>query len=467
MKVVIAGAGDMGNFIARYLLAEEHDIVVIDTDAARVRDMTDNESVAGFLGETTSLDVLKAVDMSNTDMFVSVTPNDEINILACFLADSLGVPTKIARIQNPNYLQENFLDLFHSNKIPVSDTISVVDKMLDVLQKEIDYSYFKISDIVNLCEGNIMFFSVYCDPNSVAHNRSIESLYQDLEEQHITFKVAGIYRNNNFNIVNDEEIIRQKDKLYIVADSKNIEAVYALFYNIGESEDIVLDTQQTNIVIAGDHSFIKQIAVELAQTYKKVKVVMNKEKSEVTLLAIELEKYNIELIIDDITKTGYREHYLSSPNDVIVTMYKNDNDNVLQALLLQSQKFTNIFCCLNSNLYVDFLYSHKINRVFIPDHFIMSSILANIRRGIIQNIFSLYNKVEIMEVSTSSNSNLIGKRIEDLELGGKMKILSLMDESTGHKIPLDPNTIIQSNNNVVFIIQRKHIKTLEDNVKYE
>lgn len=72
-----------------------------------------------------------------------------------------------------------------------------------------------------------------------------------------------------------------------------------------------------------------------------------------------------------------------------------------------------------------------------------------------------------MEVSTSNNSNLIGKRLEDLELGGKMKILSLTDEDTGHKIPLTPNTIIQSNNNAVFIIQRKHIKTLEDSVKYE
>ena len=97
MKVIVAGAGQVGFHIARQLAAEQHDVVVIDQSAELVRRVGDSLDVQAFVGFGSHPDVLQRAGAADVDMIIAVTAADEVNMVTCQVAHSLfNVPTTIA-----------------------------------------------------------------------------------------------------------------------------------------------------------------------------------------------------------------------------------------------------------------------------------------------------------------------------------------------------------------------------------
>ena len=90
----------MGYDVARMLSCEEHDVVVVDQDADAIRQVHEKLDVMAIVGNGTSSHVLDEAGIARANMLIAVTPVDEVNIIACMLADRLGVSTTIARVRS-------------------------------------------------------------------------------------------------------------------------------------------------------------------------------------------------------------------------------------------------------------------------------------------------------------------------------------------------------------------------------
>src|SRR5690554_852557 len=88
MKIIILGAGSVGISVAESLLSEQNDIVVIDIDSKRLRDLQDKLDVATVVGHASYPHILRKAGAEDADMIIAVTDNDEINMIACQLAYS-------------------------------------------------------------------------------------------------------------------------------------------------------------------------------------------------------------------------------------------------------------------------------------------------------------------------------------------------------------------------------------------
>lgn len=103
MKIVIVGDGKVGNALARQLSSENHDITMIDKNAARLNDSVDRLDIMGVVGNGASIPVLQEADTGHCDVLIAAASLDEANLLSCVCGRHLGVPRTIARVRNPEY----------------------------------------------------------------------------------------------------------------------------------------------------------------------------------------------------------------------------------------------------------------------------------------------------------------------------------------------------------------------------
>jgi len=106
MKIVIVGCGKVGTALARRLCEEGHNITVVDTDAARIQQITEALDVLGVVGNGSSYLALAEAGMDTADVLIAVTGSDELNLLCCMFAKKEGHCQSVARVRNPAYANE-------------------------------------------------------------------------------------------------------------------------------------------------------------------------------------------------------------------------------------------------------------------------------------------------------------------------------------------------------------------------
>ena len=104
MKIIIAGAGEVGRHLAKMLSKENQDVTLIDQDQTRLDVIDATYNLMTWNGNTYSFSSLKDVGVSDTDLFIAVTPFETNNITSCAIAKSLGASKTVARIDNSEFL---------------------------------------------------------------------------------------------------------------------------------------------------------------------------------------------------------------------------------------------------------------------------------------------------------------------------------------------------------------------------
>lgn len=109
MKIIIAGAGEVGTHLAKMLSNESQDIVLIDNDQQKLDNIDQHYNLMTLCGSTSSFDTMRAAGISDADLYIAVTPFETRNITSCSIAKKLGVRKTVARINNFEFLRkENF-----------------------------------------------------------------------------------------------------------------------------------------------------------------------------------------------------------------------------------------------------------------------------------------------------------------------------------------------------------------------
>ncbi len=114
MKIIIAGAGDVGTHLAKMLSKENHTIILLDEQEEKIKALEANYDILSVTGSPTSLKDLREAQVPTADLFIAVTPIESTNITACMLATNLGAQKTLARIDNQEYLLPKNKEFFKS-----------------------------------------------------------------------------------------------------------------------------------------------------------------------------------------------------------------------------------------------------------------------------------------------------------------------------------------------------------------
>ena len=122
MKIIIAGAGEVGFHLSKLLSYESHEIILIDQDKDRLLYADSKLDIKTLQQDATSISALKDANIDQADLFIAVTSSETINITACVLSKKLGAKKTIARISNSEFTDEkNEIDF---NDLGIDELIS-------------------------------------------------------------------------------------------------------------------------------------------------------------------------------------------------------------------------------------------------------------------------------------------------------------------------------------------------------
>ncbi|MBS1195823.1 MAG: potassium transporter TrkA [Actinobacteria bacterium] len=150
MRIVIIGAGKIGRHLARELAEAGHAVTVAESDAEVARQLAESVDALVLEGDGTSMSLLKSAEVSRADWLLAVTGQDEVNLTACELAETLGAKRVLARLNDPRNRAT-----FDALGIPV---VAVTDLISQLISREIDFLH--LERIALLARGRISLIEV-------------------------------------------------------------------------------------------------------------------------------------------------------------------------------------------------------------------------------------------------------------------------------------------------------------------
>lgn len=220
MKIVIAGAGEVGSHVAKLLSREDQDITLIDTDSAKLAVLDANYNLLTRRGSPTSFAVLKAAGVEKCDLFIAVTPYENTNVLACSIAKSLGAVKTVARIDNYEFMTGENRDFFarHGVNAMIYPEYLAAQEIVTALERSWVRNWFELHN------GELIVVGV-----KIRENAQIAGMQlKELTMSNHYFHVSAIKRHHETLIPRGDDTLRPNDILYVTTIREHVDELRTL-----------------------------------------------------------------------------------------------------------------------------------------------------------------------------------------------------------------------------------------------
>ena len=345
MKIVIAGAGEMGSHLARMLSGNGHEITIVDPDGKLLADVGSLADVVSIEGDSTTFEVLRRASVRKCDLFIAVNHEENDNIVAAMMAKKLGARKSIARIDNNEYLEPNnkemFIDmgidyLFYPEKVAATEVINLLGHTSTT--EYVDFSSGKLSLVVFRLEASSPLVGTLLTGF-------------DEEQAQLNFRTVAITRGGQTIIPRREEHLMEGDVIYVITCQDALQEVLELS---GQT-----NVEVKNMMILGGSRIGVRIATELQDEVNIKLVEYNQEKAY--RLAEVLDK---TLIISEDGRNTEVMLEEGLPNmDAFVAVTGRSETNILAAMLAKRMGVKKVIAEVENLNYIDLAESIGIDTI--------------------------------------------------------------------------------------------------------
>ena len=443
MRIVIAGAGEMGFHLAKLLEAEEQDIIIIDSDANVLEYVSQHLDVGTVKGSSASPRILKEATISKADLLIAVTSIQEVNITTCILGKSLGAKKTIARISNNELLSSR--EELNLSGVGIDEVISPASLAAREIKRLLKQS--ALTDTFEFEKGMLSLIGITVDENSELFGKTLtETAY--LNPDH-NFTTVAILRNNETIIPYGENQFKEGDHAYFIAQPDGVERVTSLAGK--ESFEI------KNIMILG----ASKVGVNTAKTLSK----------KYNIKLIEADKQKCLELVDELPDTmiingdGRDINLLKEESiermDAFVALTENSETNIMASLLAKKTGVPKTIALVENVDYIHLSQSIGIDTLINKKLIAASFIFRYIRKGEVLNIANIHGvEAEILEFELSDNSHVLNKQLKDLDFPRTAIVGGVIREGKG--IAVRGNFEFQSKDRVVVLSKLECIRKVEN-----
>lgn len=452
MRIIILGAGRVGESAAESLLSERNDITVVDPDPARVRALQDRLDLRGVTGNGIQPSVLEAAGARDADMFIACAASDETNLVACKVAhDRFGIPTTIARLRSPEFAPGD--PLLSAVGFAVNHVICPEESVVRYIQQLVDYP--EALQVLSFSRGRAHLIAVRAVAGSALSGHSIGEFRKLFPA--VPMRVVAVYRDGVEVSCDAGTRILPGDEVFVLADRERIRPVLAAIHSA--------DRAVTRVMIAGGGKVGLRLARRLAGQCQ-VKI-LERDLSRCDYLASQLPSEVLVLHGD-----GTDEDLLSDENvretDLFLALTSDDEDNILSAMLAKRMGARRVLSLINRKTYADLMEGGAIDIAVSPAQAIIGELLAHVRRGDVVAVHSLRRgaaeALEGIARGDRKTSRLVGRRIDEVVLPPGARIGALVrgpDENCEVLMPHHVTVIEPDDHLIVFMPSKKMVREVE------
>lgn len=441
MKIIIAGAGEVGTHLAKLLSQENHDITLMDTNKERLEKISEKVELITLEGSCTSLEDMKTADLNRADLFIGVTPEESKNMTACMLATKLGVKKTIARIDNDEYLSDANKMFFQALGV----TSMVYPEKMAALEIISAIKYPWTRSYWELLDGSIILAGVRVREHAPICNKKLS----DLSAENKLFHVVAIKRNNNTIIPNGNDSILNKDMLFFTTLKENFSLLPEIF---GKNEFAV-----KNVMIMGGSRIAKRTAQFVSEDIKVKIIEINRERAE---MISEATPKNVTVYYGDgrdvelLLSEGLRQM------DAFIAVTGNSEANILTCLLAKQYGVKKTVAEIEELDFISLAENLDIGTVVNKKHATAGKIYEVLLKADASNFKCLaFANAEVGEITVQKGSKITKQKVKDLKLPVDMTLGGLI--RNGKPMIIRGETMVEAGDQMVVFFLNKAFKHIE------
>jgi len=397
MKIIIAGAGDVGFHLAELLSYENQEITVIDVDDEKLTNISNKLDVATIKGSSTSYKVLEDANVSEADLLIAVTSIEEINITTSIFAKNLGAKKTVARIKNLDFIQER--EKTHLKQLGIDELISPESLASDEIKRLLKST--SLTDIFHFEDGKLTLLGILIDYEcKLCDLKLIDTPAFNPDND---FIIVAILRGGKTIVPHGNDVLLNGDHAYFVATPTGVEKIQE--FSFTQRSEI------KNVMVLGGSKIGEIASKRLSKEYDIKLIEQNKEKC--FNLADELPETLV--IHGDGRNTDLIESEGINNMDAFIAVTGNSETNILSCLVAKEHGVGKTIALVENVEYIHLSQNigidTMINRKLIAANFIF----RYIRKGDIISITSIHGvDAEILEFYVKENSKITKQYIKNL-----------------------------------------------------
>ena len=385
MKIVIAGAGEVGSHLAKMLSNESNDITVIDMNQERLDALSAIADIVTVEGNPSTIRTLQTAGVANADLFIAVNPSDsqDVNIVSAMLAKKLGSKKVTARINNEEYLTyenktlftEMGIDLlFYPEKIAAGEIVDLLQRTastdsMDFARGKLQMAVFKLEEESPLLGMNMVEFSALA------------------AEEGLNYRVVAISRKDQTIIPKFDTKFKYHDLVFIISKREGMDM---LMKYIGKK-----NIEVNSLMILGGSPIGEMVAKQMARQLDTVKLIeMNKEKC---LDLSEKLPGNVIVVNGDGRNSDMLQEESIKDFDAFVAVTNSSETNILACVAAKSFGVARAIAEVENIEYIRLAESMGVDAVINKKLITAGRIFK----------FTLSNKVRFIKYMSGTNAEIL------------------------------------------------------------
>lgn len=448
MKIVIIGCGRIGKTVLHNLIQEGHTITIIDENKDTIETLIEKYDVMGIVGNGASLEIQNEAKVKNADLVIALSFSDELNILACLVANKLGAKNTIARVRNPEYRQQ-VQDM--KEELGLSLVVNPEKETAEEIFNIINLP--SVNKIEHFAKGRVNLIQLTIEKDSILANETLSSLNKKIQSKVL---ICAVIRNEEVTIPNGTFMLKAGDEIHITADAESL----------GEflREVNLVKEPLKKIIIVGGSKIAHYLAEKLSSKRYKVKLIEN-DKKRAEELAELLPK--VTIVNGDGTNHDLLTEVGIESCDAFVSLTGIDEENIIVSMYANKVKVRKTITKVNRENLMSMVKDLGITNTISPQNTVASKVISYVRavtnkRG--SNIKTLYrlvdNKVEALEFVAKKKGSFFDKPLKDLKIKKDCLVACIIRDNE----VIIPNgmSTIKLNDNVIVITTHKNFDDLTD-----
>lgn len=443
MRIVIAGAGEVGTHLAKLLVGEHHDITLIDEKEQRLSRVSACVDILTLCGSPTSVNLLTEAGVGRADLFIGVTPEESRNMTCCMLAKKLGAAQCVARVENIEYTEPDNVAFFRSVGIDsvIYPELLAAQEINHLILRPWARQWWEVQG------GQLMLFAVKVRRGVEIINRPLAEISTPEDPFHIT----AIKRKGVTLIPHGSDTIEEDDLVFVMTTPRHVEYVrrimgkkdspetHSVFY-MGGADTVI---RSVNLLPSG-------ITPKIFERNPDKFIEINSTVTNRNLLLLNGDGRDIDLLQDENI----------SHAQVFVAACENSESNILACMAARHMGVVKTIAMVENTDYIAMAEQLDIGSIINKKAYAAAHIYRMLLKADVESIKSFtIAQSDVIEYKVHTGARITRKAVRDLKLPPNVNIGGYVREGKGYLA--NGNTTFLPNDIVVIFCLKNEFRHLE------
>ena len=449
MKIIIAGIGKLGEYLAKELVEDGNEVTIIDEKVSNNKDIVNNEDLFFLNGNALDSNILIEANCKESDLLISVMDKDEKNIMCCFLGKKLGVKKTIARVRTPEYAssvsllkEELGLSMIINPELMTAAHIAGILSIPNVL------------DNITFFKGRIHLVTIKVKENSTLKDMTILSLSKKLKWKVI---VCAIEKNNKTIIPNGDTKINVGDIIHVTGKRNDIYSFLRYANLVGEKNSKVMISGGSNVSI-----YLAKMLIEMGMYVKII------EENAKRCKELSEELPDAMIINGDVSDQNLLYEENIEEFDSFISLNSIDEENIIHSMFAKSIPVPNVITKINHINLDGIIEKADIDAVITPHKIASNHIVRYVRamsnssNSSCESIYKFDKEgFEILEFNIKKGFNGLNVKLRDLNIKKGILIVAIYRDKN-ILFPAGNDKINEKDTVIIAADNDKSIKDIND-----